>query len=150
MNITDTTIDHLPRIAELEQKCFSLPWTHEQLEKQLLSDSCIFLSAVDEDGNVFAYVNLIFVLDEGYIGNLAVNEAHRRQGSAAALLRELERRCVSQKLSFITLEVREGNTAAIRLYEKCGYERVGLRKNYYVNPQENAVLMTKFLPVTLP
>lgn len=150
MNITDAKIEHLPQIEKIEKSCFSLPWTTLQIEKQIISDSCIFLSALDSQGNVIGYVNLIFVVDEGYIGNLAVEETHRRQGVAEALLRELEQRCILQHLAFITLEVRQSNAAAIALYHKCGFSNAGVRKNYYVNPQEDAVLMTKFLPSTQP
>ena len=140
MNIIDVREEHIAPIEELEKQCFSVPWTAEQLRTQL-KEGHIFLAA-EREGEILGYVGLAHVLDEGYISNIAVAESARRQGIAAALLTELERRCREKELSFMTLEVRAGNAPAIALYEKRGFERVGLRKKYYKNPTEDAILMT--------
>ena len=134
----------LPRIAELERQCFSLPWTVGALRTQLGPDH-IFLAAVDTEGDgalLLGYVGLMHVLDEGYINNVAVDPAFRRRGVADALLDALERRCRALGLAFATLEVRAGNAPAIALYHKHGYRAVGRRKNYYEKPAEDAVIMT--------
>ena len=94
---------------------------------------------------MLGYVGMMFVLDEGYISNVAVAPAFRRRGIADALIAELLRRADALSLSFVTLEVREHNIPAISLYENNGFVRVGLRKNYYQKPCENAVLMTRYL-----
>ena len=140
--ITDVQPHHLSQIAELEKQCFSLPWTWEQLMSQLPDDSHEFLAA-EEDGRILGYVGMMTVLDEGYISNVAVDPAYRRQGIGDLLIGELLSRAVMRQLSFVTLEVREHNEAAIALYRKHGFSPVGLRKNYYVHPVENALLMTK-------
>ena len=140
MNIVNVSEDLLPQIEALEQICFSVPWTPEQLRHQL-GERQIFLAAVEE-GRVAGYVGLMYVLDEGYISNVAVDPAFRRRGIARALLQELERRCRELELAFMTLEVRASNTPAIALYESLGYGQVGRRKNYYKNPSEDAILMT--------
>ena len=85
------------------------------------------------------------VLDEGYIANVAVDAAFRRQGVATALLRTLLEDAQIHRLSFVTLEVREGNLAAVSFYRKLGFQEVGRRKGFYTAPQEDAVLMTLFL-----
>lgn len=134
----------LPQLEELEKQCFSLPWTEEQLRSQLPDGNHCFLTAV-EDGKVLGYVGMIHVLDEGYISNVAVAPAARRQGIADRLIAELLRRAETLALAFVTLEVRSGNAPAIALYEKHGFRTVGLRRGYYEAPKEDALLMTKRL-----
>ncbi len=144
IGITDVQPHHLPQIEELEKQCFSMPWTWEQLMSQLPDDGHEFLAA-EEDGKVLGYVGMMTVLDEGYISNVAVDPAVRRQGIGDLLIEELLARAEIRALSFVTLEVREHNEPAIELYRKHGFVPVGLRKNYYTLPVENALLMTKFL-----
>ena len=88
---------------------------------------------------------MMTVLDEGYISNVAVAPEHRRKGCADALITALLSRAALRELSFVTLEVREHNEPAIALYRKHGFVPVGLRKNYYEAPVENALLMTCYL-----
>ena len=82
------------------------------------------------------------VLDEGYITNIAVHPDHRRKGIAFQITESLKAEAQKLRLSFLTLEVRESNLAAIKLYEKSGFLVVGKRKTFYSNPKEDAVLMT--------
>lgn len=143
-SIQDVREEQLDQIEQLEQLCFSVPWPRDALRRQLPDDNHVFLAATD-GGRVLGYVGMMFVLDEGYISNVAVAPAFRRRGIADALIAELLRRADALSLSFVTLEVREHNIPAISLYENCGFVRVGLRKKYYQKPCENAVLMTKYL-----
>ena len=135
---------HLAQLENLEKLCFSMPWTREQLESQLPDAQHVFLVAVDGE-SVLGYVGMMFVLDEGYISNVAGSPEARRCGIGDALIAELLLRAEEKALSFVTLEVRESNEAAIRLYQKHGFQKVGLRKKYYDLPKEDAILMTKFL-----
>ena len=139
--VADARETCLPEIEEIEALCFSLPWTQDMLRSQLDPEGHVFLTA-EAEGRVIGYVGLMYVLDEGYISNVAVHPSHRRQGVADALLTELERRAAALTLSFLTLEVRESNAPAIALYEKHGFRSVGKRKNYYEKPTEDAILMT--------
>ena len=143
MTITEVKPHHLDAVEEIENVCFSMPWTRRELENQMNANSCIFLVAEDEDGAVMGYIGLMFVLDEGYISNVAVAPECRRRGVADALITALIER-TKKNLAFLTLEVRESNIPAISLYEKHGFKLVGLRKNYYEKPKENALLMTLF------
>ncbi len=145
VRIVDTRPEHLDDILLMEQQCFSVPWTHEQLMAQLSDFMHIFLAAEDEDGRAVGYAGLMYVLDEGYISNVAVSPDRRREGIADMLLTELYERAKAKKLSFLTLEVRESNIPAQSLYKKHGYTEVGRRKAYYSRPKEDAVLMTCFL-----
>lgn len=141
--IIDASVSYVEQLEELEHACFSMPWTRDFLISQLPDDRHIFIVAADGD-RVLGYVGMSFVIDEGYISNVAVAPECRRQGIADALIAELLRRCAQLELSFVTLEVRKGNAPAISLYEKHGFAPVGRRKNYYDFPKEDAILMTKF------
>lgn len=146
MTIIDAEESMIPQLAALEEQCFSMPWTEQQLRSQLPDASHEFIAAVD-GGRVLGYVGMMFVLDEGYISNVAVSPECRRQGIGDALIAEMDSRAKRRALSFATLEVRESNAPAIALYSKHGYVPVGTRKNYYDLPRENAILMTNFLQI---
>ena len=146
--ICDVTAAHIPQIELLERQCFSMPWTAELLTSQMKDAQHEFIAAVTPDGSVLGYVGMMHVLDEGYISNVAVSPDHRRQGIADALIARLCMICETLDLSFVTLEVRAGNAPAIALYKKHGFERVGLRRNYYERPREDALIMTKFFELT--
>ena len=139
--ITEAREELLPQIQQIEQRSFSVPWTEAMLRIQLDRNSHVFLTA-EAEGRIVGYVGLMYVLDEGYISNVAVDADHRRQGIADALIEELIRRSRALLLSFLTLEVRAGNEAAIALYRKHGFRPVGRRRGYYEQPREDAVLMT--------
>ena len=144
-SIVDVSSEHIASIEELEKLCFSSPWNQEQLKKQMKDQMHEFIAAVSDDANVLGYVSMMYVLDEGYIANVAVSPEHRRKGIADKIINKLCLICDELELSFVTLEVRATNTAAISLYAKHGFEHVGRRKNYYALPKEDAILMTKFL-----
>ena len=145
IRIVNAAPRHLEALEQLERSCFSMPWTREMLLGQMPDDSHEFLAAEDESGELLGYVGMMTVLDEGYISNVAVAPEQRRRGIADALIRTLLDRAAMRELSFVTLEVREHNKPAIALYRKHGFVPVGLRKNYYEAPTENAILMTKYL-----
>ena len=145
VRIVDTRHEHIDDILLIEQQCFSLPWTRDQLMAQLSEYMHIFLAAEDESGRAVGYVGLMYVLDEGYISNVAVSPEHRRLGIADSLISALVEKANKKELSFVTLEVRKSNVPAIELYRKNGFSEVGLRKNYYAKPTEDAILMTRFL-----
>ena len=142
--IVDVSTEHIPQIEEIERECFSRPWTAEQLKSQMRDAQHEFIAVVD-GGRVLGYVGLMYVLDEGYISNVAVHPEARRQGIGDALIDALAAKAAELELAFLTLEVRESNAPAIALYAKHGFHPVGKRKNYYDAPKEDAVLMTCYL-----
>ena len=133
---------HIPQIVALEQACFTSPWTETMLSDALFDPQASFIVAEDGEGNVLGYAGLHAILDEGYIDNVAVEPDARRHGVASALL-DVFCRFGEVNLSFLTLEVRASNQAAIALYEKHGFEQAGLRKGYYQKPREDAIIMTR-------
>ena len=144
IRIVDVSAEHIPQIEEIERECFSRPWTAEQLKSQMRDAQHEFIAAVG-DGRVLGYVGLMYVLDEGYISNVAVHPDARRQGIGDTLIDALAAKAAELELAFLTLEVRESNAPAIALYAKHGFHPVGKRKNYYDAPKEDAVLMTCYL-----
>lgn len=141
-DIIPMTSAHLDQVAEIENLCFSDPWSRRMLSEHLENECAATLVAQGSDGTVLGYAGLLVVLDEGYITNVAVRPDYRRQGIAGELLSVFRRFAEGSKLAFLTLEVREGNAPARALYAKYGYKEVGVRKNYYDHPKENAVIMT--------
>ena len=135
----------LPRMAEIEKECIPDPWSLASFEAEFAAEGSIFLVAEssDAEGEMCGFITASRVLDEVSIFNVAVSERFRRRGMAQSLMEKLAE--ISESAAFITLEVRESNSAAISLYKKLGYKEVGMRKNFYSKPAENAVLMTLFL-----
>lgn len=143
MRIEKMTAACIDAVAAIEAECFSHPWSKKSLEESLKKENSLFLVAY-EDGKVIGYVGMEVIVDEGYIFNVAVSADYRRRGVGYALVRELVTYSMKNSLCFITLEVRESNCAAISLYSKFGFIKAGERKNYYSDPTEAAVLMTKY------
>ncbi|MBR5478570.1 MAG: ribosomal protein S18-alanine N-acetyltransferase [Clostridia bacterium] len=139
-NIIKMEKRHIPQVAMLEKECFSSPWSEKMLE-ETYDNPCSYLIVWEEGDRVAGYVGLYKILDEGYITNVAVLPCFRRRGIAKALVEKLV--AENRDLSFLTLEVRASNAGAIALYEKLGFEQVGVRPKYYSNPEEDAYLMTK-------
>lgn len=143
MKIEKMTSSHLDNVYIIETECFSHPWSRQSLEEELNNETSLFLVAKEEN-EVIGYIGMSIVIDEGYIFNVAVRESHRNKGVATALINELVTYGKKNNFCFITLEVRESNQPAISLYSKFGFIKAGERKDYYSNPKENAILMTKY------
>ena len=145
VRIVPMTADHLDEVAELERICFSTPWSRNMLAEELDNALSAFLVALDESGKVVGYAGLQVVLDEGYIANIAVDPLFRRQGIGSALLDDAADFARQAGLAFLTLEVRRSNLGAQALYRRHGFCPAGVRKNYYRDPVEDAILMTRKL-----
>ncbi len=135
---------HIPALEAMEKQCFSMPWNAQMLLNQMPDERHEFL-VMERDGELLGYIGMMYILDEGYISNVAVSPTARRQGIGSKLIEALLQRAEALELSFVTLEVRESNEPARKLYGKHGFQDVGRRKNYYDLPKEDAILMTIFL-----
>lgn len=134
--------EHIPFIAVLEKECFSSPWSENALSEELSNPDSHFLVA--ECGEVAGYIGVQEICGEAYITNVAVFEKFRKKGIGRMLLRAAAENAESRKCEFITLEVRVSNSAAISLYESEGFEKVGIRKNFYSSPVEDGAIYTKY------
>ena len=130
---------HVSAVAELEWQNFSDPWPDIAVRGELTNKLALWLVAL-EDGEVVGYVGSQTVLQEADMMNIAVADTHRRRGIARLLVEELICQLDAYQL---TLEVRASNAPAIALYEKLGFTQVGLRKNYYHKPKEDALILRK-------
>lgn len=135
--------NHIDAVAELEQACFSEPWSRQAVADELENSQAVLYVA--EYGGMFAgYVGMRYVLDEAYLSNIAVAPSFRHKGIGRALLRAQMHFCERRGFSLLTLEVRASNATAIGLYQSEGFVLVGRRKAFYKMPTEDAVLMTLF------
>ena len=142
MNITRMNEGHVAQVAALEKLCFADPWSETSVASELDNPLSLWLIA-EEEGTVLGYVGSQTVLDETDMMNIAVRPECRRRGIAAALIGELVNQLREHGSHVLRLEVRESNVPAIALYESMGFTQLGLRKNYYRNPKENALILGK-------
>ena len=131
----------LAAVTELDRLSFSQPWPDGAFEAELLNiNARCWVTEVD--GRIAAALVFWRVLDEAHLATIATHPDFRRQGIAETLLRIAMDAAYEEGARIYHLEVRAGNAGAIKLYEKFGYEVVGVRKNYYKNNGEDALLMT--------
>lgn len=131
----------IPDIARLERECFSSPWSENAIKESMDAATHFFVAV--SDGNVIGYLGISAVADEGYITNIAVTENQRGRGVGTLLLDRCLTLARELTLAFVSLEVRVSNERAISLYEKMGFSNEGRRKNFYTNPTEDAIIMTR-------
>ena len=142
MTITNMTNAHVTQIAELEKCCFNDPWSEMSIASELNNRLSCWLVALDGDV-VVGYVGSQTVLGETDMMNIAVHPGYRKQGIATDLIQTLIDTLSKQGSHSLMLEVRQTNEPAKNLYQALGFETVGIRKNYYRNPREDALILRK-------
>ena len=134
--------DHVSQIAHLEAQSFSDPWSEKSIASELENPLSLWL-VDEENGRVWGYVGSQTVLDESDMMNVAVDPRFRRQGIARALIETLIAELSKMGSRCLRLEVRVSNENARALYARMGFQQLGLRKNYYYNPKEDALILGK-------
>lgn len=143
MIVREMQVEDLEQVMEIEADLFGgEAWTKEGFFTFLTRQDALFL-VVEEKENILGYCGLLMVLGEGDVTNVAVKRERQREGIGQFLMDSLIRLSAELGVTDIHLEVRESNGSAIRLYERLGFVRDGLRRNYYTEPVEHAVLMTR-------
>jgi ribosomal-protein-alanine N-acetyltransferase len=142
MTIERMNESHVAAVAALEKLCFADPWSLNSVASELKNPLALWLVAVEEDV-VCGYIGSQSVMGESDMMNVAVNPDFRRKGIGEALVGALSDALKALGNTSLTLEVRASNAPAIALYEKLGFTQVGLRKNYYRNPKEDALILRK-------
>ena len=142
MMITTMNATHVSQVAELEKLCFSDPWSEKSVASELNNPLSLWLVALEGE-RLAGYVGSQTVLDETDMMNIAVHPDYRRCGVAWQLVEELVAGLKRRGSRCLTLEVRASNDPARKLYEKLGFQQIGLRKNYYRNPREDALILRK-------
>jgi ribosomal-protein-alanine N-acetyltransferase len=134
------------RVMEIEQEGFLHPWSRELIERELgHAWSQVLLAEDGEGGPVVGYIVFWLVHDEVHVLNVATALAVRRRGIGRALMEAAEGEGRRRGARIATLEVRRSNVPALSLYLAIGYRQVGVRPNYYVEENEDAIVMVKSL-----
>lgn len=134
------TLEDIPAVLAIECASFPLPWTKEVFQRELTYHRATYLVMLNHN-RIIGYAGIWTVLDEAHMMNIAVHPAYRGRKLGTRLLRELVRHCIEQGIRNMTLEVRISNAVAQRLYEKFGFISQGVRKNYYEDNDEDALIM---------
>lgn len=142
--IKKAELSDVPQIAEIERKSIPQPWSEAAFASAIEDKKAVTLAEFC-GGVLCGFITGVYLLDTADIYSVAVSSEYRQKGVGKRLLEEFFS-ALPDEVNNVCLEVRESNTPAIKLYEKLGFERAGLRKNFYQDPRENAVLMTKKLP----
>ena len=132
----------IDQVVAIEKICFSLPWSKESLEKELINELAYYQCAEDK-GKIIGYMGMWRIINECHITNIAVLPEYRNKGIASMLINKMIEICKCSEIDRMTLEVRKSNIPAINLYKKFGFVEVGIRPNYYVKPVEDALIMWK-------
>lgn len=134
------TCEHLDQILRLEHLCFAAPWSRAAYAAEFDEESLAHYLGVWQEDDLIAFGGFWQIMDEGHIVNVATHPDFRRLGLAQTLITQMMAACQALGGAAMTLEVRENNFAARRLYEKLGFVSSGIRPRYYDNG-ENAVIM---------
>lgn len=138
--IRPMTIDDVDLVYKVEEDCFVDPWSKDSIKKELKNNLARYLVA-ELDNKIVGYVGVWFVVDEGHITNVAVHSDYRGKKIGDKLVKEMVELCKENNIVAMTLEVRTSNTVAQNLYRKYGFKMGGIRKEYYSDNKEDAIIM---------
>ena len=136
--------EDLEKVLLLERDGFSRPWSEKDFLEELSSEQALYLTA-EWEGEPVGYCGFFFAGEEADLCRMTVEEKMRAQGIGAMILREGLNRLEEKMVETVFLEVRESNAPAIRLYQKMDFKKISIRKDYYKEPKENAIVMFKNL-----
>lgn len=142
MTVRRAMIEDAKGIFAIEMECFSVPWSLDSIETELLNEDKKLYYVVEDANGVVGYAGAWLVYDEGQITNIAIRPSARRQGFGAKLTSALIEECFKRGMHEIFLEVRISNLSALSLYRQLGFTVKGMRKNYYSEPKEDAYIMS--------
>lgn len=142
MTVRRATIEDAKEIFAIEMECFSVPWSLDSIEAELVNEDKKLYYVIEDANGVVGYAGAWLVYDEGQITNIAIRPSARRQGFGAKLTSALIEECFKRGMHEIFLEVRISNLSALSLYRQLGFTVKGMRKNYYSEPKEDAYIMS--------
>jgi len=145
IKIIPLTLDYLDAVCEVELDSFSIPWTRASLKEEIDGHDPIriYYGAL-AGGELAGYAGMWHVVTEGHITNVAVKSGFRRRGVGSRLMEALIKTANEKEMIGLTLEVRVNNHAAYALYNKYGFKVEGIRKNYYDDTKEDALVLWKY------
>ena len=142
--VRELKVEDSAAVAEMEQQIFSDPWSEKSVMETVQQKQSVCFAA-EKAGHLLGYLLVYHAADEAEIARIAVQKEARRQGAAGKLMQALEHYCEEHKMEKLLLDVRESNEAARSFYTKNGFVEDGIRQGFYVNPSEDAVLMSRQL-----
>ena len=148
ITLRDMTRDDLDRVMEIETASFPSPWPREDMEYEITCNAAARYYVLEEDGAVQAYAGVWFLLGEGHVTSVAVHPEARGKGFGEKIVEHMMRKAAEMGIVFLSLEVRENNLAAQKLYRKLGFKRAGIREGYYDDTGEDAIVMICMNPET--
>lgn len=141
VTIRKATVKDATAMAALDQACFTLPWSNEAFRREFDDNNMAFYLVAAVSESIIGYVGLWWIMGEGHITNFAVHPGYRRQGVGERLLAQLIVISKEKGIDKHTLEVRASNEAAINLYKKFEFKISGIRKEYYSDNLEDALIL---------
>jgi ribosomal-protein-alanine N-acetyltransferase len=144
VEIIRADIEHIDDIMIVENLCFKIPWPRGALVEEITRNQLAIYHSAKVDTRIVGYAGMWNVRGEGHITNIAVHPEYRKCGIGSKLLESLIDTAKKIKIKSMTLEVRKSNLAAQRLYKKYGFQTYGLRKSYYIDDGEDALIMWKY------
>ncbi len=136
-------LNHLDEVLKIEEQSFPTPWSRYAFTCELLDNDFARYFCLLHGDKVVGYMGLWVILDEGHITNVAIHPDYRNNGLGEFLMRHVMLRCQSSGVQRMTLEVRVSNLAAQSLYKRLGFSGVGVRRGYYTDTREDAMIMWK-------
>ena len=128
-------------IADLEKICFSLPWSERYFFEEITKNKIARYAVVEIEGKIVGYAGIWLITDKGYITSVAVHPEFRRKGIAKELVSSLMEMSYGEGVKTYTLEVRISNKEAISLYKRLNFKECGIRRKYYEDNSEDAIIM---------
>lgn len=141
LSFRDMEEKDLDEIIELEHKCFTVPWSKDAFVSEISQNRFAKYIILEEEGKIIGYCGAWLVVDEAHITNVAILPEFRGRGLGEALMNAMIDICRRKHIERMTLEVRKSNTVAQSLYKKLGFQEGAIRKNYYSDNQEDAIVM---------
>ncbi|TDT62438.1 ribosomal-protein-alanine N-acetyltransferase [Fonticella tunisiensis] len=142
--MADMDLSHVDDVVLIERLSFTTPWTKEAFISELTRNKCARYRIILKDGRVIAYGGMWIMLDEAHITNIAVHPEFRGIGLGSMLMEDMISVARENGVHAMTLEVRVSNTHAIGLYKKYGFAEIAIRKGYYQDTGEDAIIMWKY------
>ncbi len=140
------TLSDLDQVMSVEHQAFSAPWSRQAFISELVDNQLARYYVAEYQGQIIGYAGIWLIVDEGHVTNIAVHPEYRGLHLGESLLLTLMGSCRQHSIRRITLEVRVSNHVARNLYEKFGFTSVGVRKGYYTDNNEDAIIMWANVP----
>lgn len=141
LKIRRMTLSDVPQVHQLEMDTFATPWSYQSFVDEMQTNKSARYMVAEKDGQILAFAGAWLIFEEGHITNIAVSKEARGQGIGTAITKELMQYAANLGVQYLTLEVRKSNLVAQKMYRALGFIQLGVRKRYYEDNNEDALLL---------